>query len=101
MTFEFIEIARIEEDPFHPPSDNFEETQIVRELTEKLFDDGWRIKRYLKNSEVDYVKFLEQEEERELLALKESVDPPLVNNESTFIEESDDGSRWVSKPEIY
>lgn len=74
---------------------------VVRELTDKLFGEGYRFIKYLKNSEVDYPEFLAQEEERKLLELEESVDPPNKIYDASYIEETDSGSRWQSNIEIY
>ena len=33
-------------------------TDIVEELTDKLFDEGWRFKEYVKESKIDYIDWL-------------------------------------------
>ena len=75
--------------------------QHVRELTDKLFDEGYRFIRYVKNSEVDYPEFLALEEERKLLELSESVEPRNKIYDASYIDEAENGSRWQSNVEIY
>ena len=77
------------------------ETLIARELDDKLFSEGWRFKRYLTNSEVDLPEFLALEEERKLLELSESVEPRNKIYDTSFIDETESGSRWQSNIEIY
>mgnify|MGYP003628121478 CR=1 len=78
------------------------ETLIARELDDKLFNEGWRFVRYLKNSEVDFPEFDAQEQERDLLKLKESVFPSMkATNNGRFVEGSETGSRWQTDIEIY
>tara|TARA_R110002012_G_scaffold295818_1_gene492629 strand:- start:1230 stop:1499 length:270 start_codon:yes stop_codon:yes gene_type:complete len=77
------------------------ETLITRELDDKLFNEGWRFFRHLKNSEVNLPEFDAQEQERELQKLQESVEPKNKKYDSSFIDETDNGSRWKFDIEIY
>jgi 6-pyruvoyl-tetrahydropterin synthase len=38
-------------------------TKIVDEFTDDLFNDGWRFSKYLKNSEVNYVNWIANEQD--------------------------------------
>ncbi len=81
-------------------------TKTVSELTDKLIAEGWRFVRFLKNSEVDLPEFLALEEERKLQELEESVDAKAkiiepYSKYSDFVEETDNGSRWSDKIDIY
>ena len=89
-------IAKNTGDLYHPLHE-----LIVRELTDKLFNEGYRLIKYLKNSEVDYPEFLAQEEEQKLLELSESVEPRNKIYDTSYIDETEDGSRWQSNIEIY
>ena len=39
-------------------------TKIVDEFTDDLFNDGWRFSKYLKNSEVNYVDWIANEQDK-------------------------------------
>jgi hypothetical protein len=74
---------------------------IVTELTDSLFDHDWRFVRYLKNSEVDHPEFVAKQQERELEQLSESMTTPLYVRDDTYIEETENGSRWNKPLDIY
>jgi len=101
MQNEFMLIAKKLTDKKYTFEKRWSNGQHVRELTDKLFDEGYRFIRYVKNSEVDYPEFLAQEEERKLLELSESVEPRNKIYDTSYIDETESGSRWQSNIEIY
>lgn len=54
------------------------ETKIVQELDDWHFDQGYRVKRYLSNSEVDFPEVYAQQQEEMLIRMAGSSTEPMV-----------------------
>ena len=59
------------------------ETKIVEELSDELFDNGYRFKQYVKNSQVNFPELYAQQQDESLQRMQGSAsDPCYWNKES-------------------